>query len=515
MHYSDFRYSTVTFAVISILALSSCSTIKPQPFSQVDIQKQSKIDQDAARAQIEPVSGPITIEEAVARALKYNLERRTRMLEEAVAINQLDSGKFDMLPKLIASAGYSNNSEYRTTRAVDSVTGSPSLANPFISSDRTHMVSDLGLSWNMLDFGLSYYNAQQDADRVLIAAERRRKAMHILIQDVRTTFWRAASAQRLRDQVRGAIALAEDALVDAKKAENERLRAPIESLRYQRQVLENLRLLEAIDQELSTARVELAHLMNVPLSSDLKVVEPVTQLSRAMLDQPIEQLEELAVTQNADLHEQFYNARISTKETKKALLRIFPNLNLGYSFKHDDDQYLVHQSWNEASAQLSYNLFNLLSAPARLKLAEAGITLADQRRIATQMAVLAQVNVARMQYDSAISQFNRADTIWMVDDKINMHVANNAKVQKQSKLDQVASNTSTILSLLRRYQSLAQAQAAAGKLQATLGMEPVIGSVQDQTLAELTAVIGASFTQWDAGKLSSLRFESTLAPITK
>ena len=503
MYQSSLRHTTFSAAIICTLLFTGCASIKPQPLTQADIKSQAAKDKSIAQADVEPLLAPITIEESVSRALKYNLERRTRMLEEAVAINQLASGKFDMLPKLIASAGYTSISEDRTTRAVDSVTGNPSLANPFISSDRTHTLSELGLSWNMLDFGLSYFNAKQDADRVLIAAERRRKAMHILIQDVRTTFWRAASAQRLKDQVKSSIALAEEALADAKKAESERLKPPMDSLRYQRQVLENLRLLEAINQELSTAKIDLAHLINVPLSTDLTVVEPMGKLSQAMLEQPVEQLEELAIAQNADLHEQFYNARISTHETKKALVRIFPNLNLGYSLKHDNDQYLVHQNWNEASMQLSFNLFNLLSAPARLKLAEAGIALADHRRIAAQMAVLAQVNVARLQYASAISQFNRADAIWMVDDKINVHVANNAKVQKQSKLDQVASSTSAILSLLRRYQSLAQAQAAAGKLQATLGMEPVIGSVQDQTLAELTAAIGTSFAQWDAGVLST------------
>jgi outer membrane protein TolC len=509
------RYLVSVIFFISILTLSGCVSIAPQPLTIADIKAQTVADQSVARANVEPLLGPLTIEEAVARALKYNLERRTRMLEEAIAFNQLDVGKFDMLPKLVASAGYSHNSEYRIVRAVDSVTGEPSLSNPFISNDRIHTVSELGLSWNMLDFGLSYYNAKQDADRVLIATERRRKAMHNLIQDVRVAFWRTASAQMLRNQVREAILLAEDALQDSKKAEAERLRPPLDALRYQRQVLENLRLLEAIEQELSTAKIDLSHLINIPVSEEFKVVEPRVKLSRAMLDQPVDALEELAVIQNADLREQFYNARISTLETKKALVRIFPNLNFGYSAKHDDDQYLVHQNWNEASAQISYNLLNILSAPARLKLTEAGIALADQRRVATQMAILAQVNVARLQYASAISQFNRADAIWMVDDRINTHVANNAKVQKQSKLDQVASNTSMILSLLRRYQLLAQAQAVAGKLQATLGMEPVIDSVQDQSLATLTQVITTSFAQWDDGMLSNQEQETLTSVSTE
>jgi outer membrane protein TolC len=318
-------------------------------------------DRRTALADIEPIRGPVSLEEAIARALKYNTERRTRMMEEALALNQLDVSKYDMLPRVIASAGYNQRSEFLTTRSIDSITGAPSLANPSISSDKQHTVGDLGLTWSLLDFGLSYYNAKQNADRVLIASERRRKAMHLLIQDVRTAFWRTAGAQKLRADVRKATQLAEEALADARKAEAERVRSPLDSLRYQRQLLENVRLLEAIDHDLSTARVELAHLINAPLALDLQVVEPKESVGRRLLDLPLDQMEETAILRNADLREQFYGAKIARDESQKVLLRLFPNLSLNFNLKHDDDSFLVHNRWNEAGALLSFNLLNLLS----------------------------------------------------------------------------------------------------------------------------------------------------------
>lgn len=473
----------------------------PRPFTSEQLQQQAQADRVAAQRDVEPITGPISLEEAIARALKYNLDRRSRLMEEALALNQWDVGNYDMLPKLVASVGYRDRSEYATTRAVDSVTGAPSLANPFISSDKQHGLGDLGLTWSMLDFGLSYYTAKQNADRVLIAAERRRKAMHTLVQDVRSAFWRTASAQKLRDSVADASKLAEGALVDARQAEAERLRSPLDSLRYQRQVLENLRLLEAIDQELSTARVELAALINAPLGVDLKVIEPSETLGRGILDLPVQDMEAVALAQNGDLREQNYNARIASEETHKTILRLFPNLSFNYDLRYDSDKYLVNNRWNEAGVQLSFNLFNLFSAPSQYRMAEAGIALADQRRVATQMAVLAQLHIARLQYASALQQFQRSDAIWEVDDRIGKQVANRADAQTQSKLDTVANNTATILSLLRRYQALAQAHAAAGKLQATLGIEPEIGSVQDLSLAQLQTGIAESIKRWNEGQL--------------
>jgi len=481
------KYKSILLGLVAV-AVAGCGTVAPVPFTREDVAAQLQVDRQAAVAGVEPIRGAVSLEEAIARALKYNLERRTRMMEEALALSQLDLSNYDMLPKAALSAGYKHRSEYPTTRAIDSVTGRPSLANPSISSDRNHRTADLGLSWNLLDFGLSYHTARQNADRVQVAAERRRRAMHILIQDVRTAFWRTASAQKLRGDVRAAIELAEEALADARKAEAERIRSPLDSLRYQRQVLENVRLLEAIDQDLSTARVELAHLMNAPLAHDLRVEEPADGANRRLLEQSVDQMEEVALMNNAELREQFYGARIAREEARKVLLRMFPNLSFSVDLKYDDDRFLVHHRWNEAAGQLSYNLLNLLSMPAQKRFAEAGVTLADQRRVASQMAVLAQVHVARLQHASAYQQFVRADAIYQVDQRINQIYAAGEKAQTQSKLDRVSSNTTTILSLLRRYQALALVHTSASKLQATMGLEPAVPGVQDVSLEELKRI---------------------------
>jgi outer membrane protein TolC len=366
----------------------------------------------------------------------------------------------------------------------------------FISQDRDHTVGSLGLSWNMLDLGMGYYGARQQADRFLIASEKRRKAMHLLMQDVRTAFWRAVSAQKLQADVHAATVVAEEALFDSRQAETERLRNPLDALRYQRQVLENLRLLEAIEQELSTAQTELAALINAPIGMPITLVEPEFALDRDALDVPVATMEEIAMTANADVREQHYNARIAREETRKTLVRLFPSLNFSYAVNYDTDSYLVNRQWNEAGVQLLFNLFNLLTGPTQFKLAEAGVALGDQRRVSAQMAVLAQVHLARQQLANAQHQFERADAIWQIDHRISEHMDNREAIQVQSKLDRVANQTTTILSLLRRYQALAQAQTAEARLQATLGVEPTIGSVSDSSLAELTKTVAAGHGGW-------------------
>jgi outer membrane protein TolC len=487
-------------ALLVAALLGGCGTVQMQPLAKDAIEKQAASDREAARSGVPPIASQLTMDEAIARALKYNLERRTRLMEEALAMNQLDTANLDMLPKVMANAGYSWRDQELVTRSVDSVTGLPSLANPYISTERSHAAYDLGLTWNMLDFGTSYLTAKQSADRVLIAAERRRKAMHVLIADVRTAFWRTVSAQKLRDDVKRTIDMAEAALADARKVESERLRSPVDTLRYQRQLLENLRLLESIEQELASGRVELAALINAPLEQVFEVVEPEDGTQTGLMAIPVARLEELAVTQNADLREQFYNGRIAVEETRKAMLRLFPNLSFNYDLRYDTDKYLINNHWNDAGLHLSWNVMNLISGPAQKRLAEAGVKLADQRRMATQMSVLTQVHLSRLQYQIAYRQYLRADQIWQADAKIAEHVRNRQQVEAQSQLELVANNTTAILSLLRRYQSMAQLQGAASKLQATVGLEPRLGSVGELSLEQLTKDVAASLRDWNQVK---------------
>ena len=482
-------------------ALSACGTISPAALEQQALVQTNQADRKAAQQYVEAINGPLTLDDAIARALKYNLERRTRLMEEALALNQLEVGKLDMLPKLMAQAGYTDRSNEKATYSskYTPIAELSDFKSSSYSTERSHNTTDLGLTWNLLDVGIGYYASKQQADRVLIAAEKRRKAMHLLMQDVRTAYWRAAAAQKLRSEVSKTLAMAEEALVDSRKVEAERICNPLDALRYQRQLLENLRLLEAIEQELSIAQVELATLINAPVGQPIPIAE--TQLSLAddrVLKLPLERLEQVALEQNADLREQHYNSRIAREEVRKTMARMFPNLSFNYGFKYDSDRYLVHNNWNEAGVQLSFNLFNLFTGPTQIKLAEAGVTLADQRRVATQMAVVMQVHLARLQLANARSQFARADAIYSTDQKIAEQVRNRASAQAQSQLDQVANETTAILSLLRRYQALAQVHTAENRLMANLGIEPRIGSTGELSLSQLTEQVKGSGNPWSA-----------------
>jgi len=99
--------------------------------------------------------------------------------------------------------------------------------------------------------------------------------------------------------------------------------------------------------------------------------------------------------------------------------------------------------------------------------------------------VVTQVHVAREQLASARLQLKRADALWTLDSKIMEQLMRREQAQAGSKLERVAAQTTTIVSLLRRYQALAQAHAATSRLQATLGIDPLPDSSDDLSLAQI------------------------------
>ena len=74
----------------AVFVLAGCASLTPEVLSQQEIESQSRADLKKRMAEIAPISDAITIEEAIARALKYNLDHRAKSLEMALASGQLE-----------------------------------------------------------------------------------------------------------------------------------------------------------------------------------------------------------------------------------------------------------------------------------------------------------------------------------------------------------------------------------------------------------------------------------------
>ena len=205
------------------LLLAACGSIAPKAFSTDEIRDRAAQDVLSMYQDQEPISAPIDFHEAAARALKYNLDYKLKLMETALSRSLWDVSTYEMLPKIVAGAGYSNRSNDSGGTSVLILDKSRVSLDPSTSQERSHETSNLSFSWNALDFGVSYYRAQQKADQVLMAEERRRKVIQNVLQDVRNSYWRAVGAQKLLGRMDTLLERVNKALERAKEIEKQGL----------------------------------------------------------------------------------------------------------------------------------------------------------------------------------------------------------------------------------------------------------------------------------------------------
>jgi outer membrane protein TolC len=488
------RPSLIALAAMA-LWLSGCA-IHPTPFTDAERAQTAQTDRTEMFSQQEPVHGPITIEEAMARAIRYNLDHRQKMMEEALAQKQLDLANFDLLPKLTAAAGYTARNHFLASRSVLLDNPSETTVPSSYSSDKVDRNADLGFSWNLLDFGVSYFEAKEQADRVLVLEQRRRKVVQLMMQQVREAYWQAAGAQRLHDRIGPLLDQARAALDDSGKVQRERLSAPLDTLNYQHELLEIMRQLEIVRDHLEEAKPRLASLMNLSPGEDFTLAPP-DGFNEPAFDMPVEQMEISALERRPELVEAGYNERINVNETRKALAKLLPGIEIEVGTHYDSNSFLAYQAWRDAGLRVSWNLLNVLNVKNIRGTAAAQLEVARTQRLALSMAVLTQVHVARTDLDAKRRQFELLKQMNEVDGQILEHTRNAAQANAVGKLNEIRAAAGAMMTELHLYESYGEFESAYGQLLATLGLDPVPDAVKGYDLAALEQSIAAEQQHWD------------------
>jgi outer membrane protein TolC len=171
--------------------------------------------------------------------------------------------RWDMMPRLLVGAGYVTRDNDSGGRSVNILSGVETLS-PSTSQERNRSLANVEFSWNLLDFGVSYYRAQQKADQFLMAEERQRKVVQNVLQDTRNAYWRALGAQRLIARVDDLLVRVDKALDRSRQAGKQGLLPQPVTLAYQRALLDAVTLLSQRRQELELAQAELSALLSIP-----------------------------------------------------------------------------------------------------------------------------------------------------------------------------------------------------------------------------------------------------------
>jgi outer membrane protein TolC len=455
---------------LSVSTLLAGCAVKPEPLTPSDLQTTAEKNFERVDAEQEPVAAPIDMYEAMARALKYNLDYKVEMMDEALKSRELNLSRYDMLPQMVASAGYAGRNNYSGASSLSLITRRQSL-EPSTSSEKNLYTADLSLSWDVLDFGLSYVRAKQKADEVLISQERRRKVANRIIEDVRTAYWRSVSAQRLLDKLQ----LLEDSvtttLENSERLAERRLSAPLTALTYQRELVEIQGSVRRLQRELVIAKAQLAALMNLKPGTEFSLVLPDRGLAMPEVKYSGEDMMLTALQNRSELREVSYRQRINAKELDAALLSALPSFRGILGVNVDSNDFLYNSDWMQWGARASWNVLNLFRYPAQKKAVQAQDDLLKQRELALTMAVITQVHVARARFAHLSEELSTASHQMRVQDKIMTQIRAGHKAGAMSQQTLLREEMNTLVAEVKYDIAYADSQNAYANLFGSMGID--------------------------------------------
>ncbi|GED21234.1 hypothetical protein HHA01_02110 [Halomonas halmophila] len=473
-----------------LLVVSGCS-INPQPLTQAEMDefaadKQSRMISDE---QV-PVTQSIDLYEAIARALKYNLDHRLEVADRRLRNAEFEEAEVDMLPELVAKANWSdrNNDPFST-----SITEEGSLENSLASTsaDPGSTSGSLELTWDILDFGLSYYRAKQAGDKFFIAEEQRRSTVNRLLEDVRTAYWRTVAAERHLDELKRLERRTQNALEAARQQVRQGEGGRLEALRYQREMLDTLKTAKELRRDLFVAKNQLAALMNLPQGQEFSVVMPRhPELQTPITTLSPEAMTEAALRNRPEMREVAYRLRINKQEEKATVLEMLPSIRgyLGANF--DTNDFLVNQNWTGWGARVSWDLMSLAQYPARQQAVEYQGKLLDARALALTQSIATQVYVAHKRFTSLQDEVEIAEEYHETSQRIFAQARNEYEAGFGSQREMVREQLKAILASLRFDATYAEMQGAFANVHAAMGLNAYDGEMSGQeSLKEIEAAL--------------------------
>lgn len=454
----------------SVLMLTACASHStPDPvreISQVELQK-SAYNQPK-------IIAPLSIYEAVARGLKYNLSYQQDLLKVVEVARQKELRRQDLLPKsqIISNFSYRSNREAFVGQRVEDMQ-SPLSDEFYTSTDKQRRMSQYALVWNIMDFGFAYLDSQRQ--------ELQRQDNHLgalvtcgrLIEDIEGAYWRTATYERARKKSewlegrvkRGLYLSQQMAKQDPDRAQ--------EQLYYQRELIDIYRWYKSIYIGTSAAPGELARLLNLPMQEALLINsdEPHRQLTALPMDP--NRLVLMAFHKRPEIRQRLLQETITKIAARQEMLKSYPNISFFLGGGEDTNSFTLNKNYLKLGADLTWNMLELAKRQERKALAQ---TRRQQSILQTEMmagVVAAQVSMAIAEFSEREKEIELA---WRAVD-IQEEITNKTQLKMEQGDGQeiyvIKEELMRELAILRRDISRADHQIARSRLIRSLGVNDI------------------------------------------
>ncbi len=361
------------------------------------------LQEDAAYFYQDPIlpDRPLTLQDVVDIGLQRNLELRVERILAEITDDEVVAEKLKMLPALDVGVNGVHRSNYEIKSYEDLETGEIVLSNT-VSEERDRLLANISLSWNVLDFGFSYYRGRQAVYTQQIRRMERLRQAQKLSLDLAAAYWKATVAEAGVRKVREAEKELQEfkVAIEQMSAEN---RVDALAMKVLEKKLIDLELTaRKLQANVSGARIDLCRLMGLRPSTPLNLVS--VNLDQSLTTLPLADqldskfLESVALNQRPELFASDLEKHVRQDDARAKLLAMFPGLRLDISGNYDSNMYLQNNTWNNAAVGLAGDILALPSKYHSYQAADKRTEQADAERLLLTAGVIAQVHMSLHAY---------------------------------------------------------------------------------------------------------------------
>jgi len=449
--------SVLLAAPLVAFLTAGCAT-RIEPFTDGEFAARASRDKQLI-AQTVRLDKPLDFGTAAAHALANNLEIRLAAFDAVLARGLVDLTDLQKLPTLVRNAGYN----FRDP---------PGTPSDRIPGDQRRFTSSTDLSWNILDFGISYIRARQAANDALVAEERRRRSTNNILNDVRLAFWQAALGDERLPRIREVTAEIDLAMQQSKKLAEIGLQDPLVALNYQQGLLDLRRQLKIYETEVFTGRTRLARLLNLHPQAPLKLLAARNEGDFATLraiDMSV--LEDVALANRGELREADYTVRRNKLDVYGAYAQMLPSLRLRVARMFDGTSSIEDKNWYEHGYSAAWNILGMYSAYERAEQSQRTVQSLEVRRLALSLSVMEQVDIAREQLTNLEEDWRLARETTEVLGRIWDIRKLRLPINESDDLERIRAAVSYVAAQIREDRAFSSLQKAYGDLLASLGID--------------------------------------------
>lgn len=477
-----------TIFILFVISFTGCS-LSPKKIDNQSQYNNTHLTLKSIIEQQKNITGNITLEEAIARVLKYNLDNRLQQTQLALESGSLNQAYLEMLPSLLVDGNYS----FRNNEQIQNLVQNGQVV-PGEQSFTPREIVDFsaGVQWNILDFGLSYTRAQQQANRVMIMKEQQRKITQALIQQTIAIYWKAWTAQQMAPKVARFKKEAEKALLNSILASKNKLSPNEKELDYQNVLIKAIRKATKLQLQIADAKASLSRLMNANQNSQYQLIAPKESIKKLPNINPeFEKMDLLALLYRPELREASYQKQIAEKGVQAAVLEMLPGISFDYGYNNTNNQFMLNRNWLGGNINLSFDLINsLLKAPMNIKNAKMVVQYEQLKQAATTATVLTQIRIAYSNYLLWQSDYHYAKQEVETTEKLYLSALNNEKAKRSSKQETIRRALDALNSEFDEQITFANAYEALATIYQSIGLDFLDPSAKYLPLEQLTQSIG-------------------------